>query len=86
MIAFRLSHSHSKVWNVTIFESNWPALNLVGYEAYTLYIETAEPQIGTRYRLPIGLAQDNLHVWYGIMARVHQSPCLFFVDSVGFLM
>jgi len=50
------------VWNVTIDEPNWPALNLAGYEIYTLYVETAESL--SRMRKPIGLARQNLNVWY----------------------
>jgi hypothetical protein len=52
------------VWNVTIFEENWPALNLVGYESYTLYLEAAQALPGTKYRLPVGLANSNGNVWY----------------------
>jgi hypothetical protein len=42
----------------------WPALDLSGYEIYKLYIETVA--VNPTARMPIGLAQDNLYVWYSI--------------------
>eukprot|EP01128_Nolandella_sp_AFSM9_P010915 TRINITY_DN762_c0_g1_i1.p1 TRINITY_DN762_c0_g1~~TRINITY_DN762_c0_g1_i1.p1 ORF type:complete len:232 (-),score=38.37 TRINITY_DN762_c0_g1_i1:60-710(-) len=52
------------VWNVTINEDQWSGvLDLTGYEKYTTYIETRDPNPTLRSFVALGDGVDSL--WYG---------------------